>query len=170
GRPVRGTLAPSFADRLDSQTARRAPTIERAFELIARALEPLPGAKSIAFIGHAMGRMNLIGSAPSSGYEKARTALIDARAVVFSLDFTPADSHGLAFGLQRVAIETGGFYAQSLDFPERPTQWLDGAIAGYYVLFVDKPEDSTGRRDLSVALTRRQGRAYATAAYSNTRQ
>jgi len=168
--PVRGPLAPSFADRLDSQTARRAPTIERAFELIARALEPLPGAKTIAFISHAMGRMSLIGSAPSSGYEKARTALIDARAVVFSLDFTPADSHGLAFGLQQVAIETGGFYAQSLDFPERPMQWLEGAIAGYYVLFVDKPEDSTGRRDLSVALTRRQGRAYATAAYSNTRQ
>lgn len=86
-------------------------TIERAFELIARALEPLPGAKAIAFISHAMGRGNLLGTAPSAGYEKARSALIDARASVFSLDFTPADSHALAFGLQKVAIETGGFYA-----------------------------------------------------------
>jgi len=168
--PPRGPLAPSFAGRLDSQTARRASTIERAFELVARALEPLPGAKTIAFISHAMGRMNLIGTATSPGYEKARTALIDARAVVFALDFTPADTHGLAFGLQKVASETGGFYAQSLDFPERPMQWLDGAIAGYYVLFVDKPEDSGGKRELSVALTRRQGHTYATATYSNSRQ
>lgn len=168
--PAHGSLAPSFAGRLDSQTASHASTIERAFELIAGALEPLPGAKTIAFISHGMGQRNLIGTAPSPGYEQARSALIDARASVFSLDFTPADSHALEFGLQKVASETGGFYAQSLDFPERPIQWLDGAIAGYYVLFVDKPTDSTGRRDLSVALTRRQGRAYATATYSNSRQ
>jgi len=167
--PARGPRAPLFASRLDSQTARGASTIERALELIARALEPLPGAKTIAFISHAMGRMNLVGSGPVAGFEEARSALITARASVFSLDFTPADSHTLALGLQKVASETGGFYVQSLDFPERPIQWLDGAIAGYYVLFVDKPEDSTGRRDLSVALTQRQGRAYATATYSNSR-
>jgi hypothetical protein len=114
--------------------------------------------------------MNSVGTAASVGYDKARSALIDARASVFSLDFTPADSHTLALGLQKVAIETGGFYAQSLDFPERPMQWLDGAIAGYYVLFVDKPEDSKDRRSLSVALTRRQGHAYATTTYPKSQR
>ena len=167
--PASGPRAPSFADQLDSQTARGASTIERAFELIAQALEPLPGAKTIAFISHAMGRMNVVGSGPAAGYERARSALVNARASVFSLDFTPADSHTLAFGLEKVASETGGFYVHSLDFPERPIQWLEGAIAGYYVLFVDTPQGSTGRRDLSVALTQRHGRTYATATYSNSR-
>jgi hypothetical protein len=118
--PACGPFAPSFAIGLNSQTAHSASTIERALELIARAVEPLPGAKVIAFISHGMGRIDLIGTTSSAGSEEARSALIDARASVFSLDFTPADSHSLAFGLQKVASETGGFYAQSLDFPERP--------------------------------------------------
>lgn len=173
--PVRGPQAPSLAGRLDSQTARRAYTIERAFELIARALQPLPGAKTIAFISHGMGRLGRRSSTDGDasvapGYENARAALSDARASVFSLDFTPADVHSLAFGLQRIAAETGGFYAQSLDFPERPMRWLSGALSGYYVLFVDKPDVPPAKRDISVVLTRRQGTAFASASYTTSQR
>jgi hypothetical protein len=138
--------------------------------LIARALDPLPGAKTIAFISHDNGPTAL-DRQRAIGWLQEGTKRADRRPGERLLaGFTPADSHALALGLQKVAIETDGFYAQSLDFPERPMQWLDGAIVGYYVLFVDKPENSTGWRDLSVALTRSQGRAYATATYSNSRQ
>ena len=49
------------------------------------------------------------------GYTEARRALTAARATVFSLDMTVADTHSVAYGLQRIAEETGGFYASSLD-------------------------------------------------------
>lgn len=166
------TVAPSPAAslmaHLDAQTGRRTYTIERAFELIGQALERLPGSKAIAFFGHGMGRMNLGGDVSvEKGYTEARRALTAARATVFSLDITMADAHSLAYGLQRIAEETGGFYASSLDFPERPMRWLAGALSGYYVLFVERPEHADKARDVTVALTRRQAHVFATSSYSN---
>lgn len=110
--PVYASPAPSLVERLALQTARRTYTIERAFESIARALDPLPGAKTIAFFGHGMGRRSTISGDVSAapGYNAARRALTAARATVFSLDFTDADTHSLEYGLQRIAEDTGGFY------------------------------------------------------------
>jgi hypothetical protein len=85
---------------------------------------------------------------------------------VFSLDFTDADTHSLAFGLQRIAEETGGCYGHSLDFPERPMRWLTGALSGYYVLFVEKPEKSIGEGEISVTLARRTGHVFASSTYA----
>jgi VWFA-related protein len=169
--PVYVSPPPSLVDRLDPQTARRTYTIERAFELIARALDPLPGAKTIAFFGHGMGQMGRRSSdsgdmSAAPGYDAARRALTAARATVFSLDFTDADTHSLQYGLQRIAEETGGFYGHSLDFPERPMRWLTGALSGYYVLFVEKPEKSIGAGEISVTLARRTGHVFATRTYS----
>ena len=158
--------APSLVAHLDAKTARRAYTIERAFELIGNALEPLPGSKAIAFFGWGMGRLT-VGTTGSvaNAYAKAERALTNARATVFSLDITMADSHSLAVGLQRIAADTGGFYASSLDFPERPMRWLSGALRGYYVLFVDPPDQQMKARDVSVVLTRRQAYVFATPSY-----
>jgi len=169
---VYASPAPSLVDRLDPQTARRTHTIERAFELIARALDPLPGAKTIAFFGHGMGQMGRRGTgsgdmSAAPGYDTARRALTAARATVFSLDFTDADRHSLEYGLQRIAEETGGFYGHSLDFPERPMRWLAGALSGYYVLFVEKPDHSIGEGEISVTLARRAGHVFATSTYSS---
>jgi VWFA-related protein len=171
--PVYASPAPSLVDRLDPQTARRTHTIERAFELIAAALDPLPGAKTIAFFGHGMGQMGRRNTdsgdmSVAPGYDAARRALTAARATVFSLDFTEADSHSLEYGLQRIAEETGGFYGHSLDFPERPMRWLAGALSGYYVLFVEKPQNSIEAGEISVTLARRTGHVFATSTYSST--
>jgi VWFA-related protein len=163
--------APSLVERLDLDAGHRAYTIERAFELIAQALRPLPGSKTIAFFGHGMGRMNPRGDMSAApGYDKARNALAAARATVFSLDIAQADSHSLQYGLQRIAEETGGFYAHSLDFPERPMRWLAGALSGYYVLFVERPQRPAAATDISVTLKRGDGHVFATAGYSNPRR
>jgi VWFA-related protein len=165
GRPptAEASPAPSLLAHLDQNTGRRTYTMESAFELIAHALEPLPGSKTIAFFGHGMGQINRDGEwSAGKGYENAQRTLIAARAAVFSLDITKADSHSLAAGLGRISEETGGFYASSLDFPERATRWLAEAISGYYVLFVDKPAKVDASRELAVSLTRRQARVFAT--------
>jgi VWFA-related protein len=168
---VHASPAPSLVNRLDPRTARRTYTIERAFELIANALAPLPGAKTIAFFGHGMGQTGRRSTdegdvSAAAGYDAARRALTAARATVFSLDFTDADTHSLEYGLERIAEETGGFYGHSLDFPERPMRWLAGALSGYYVLFVEKPEKSIGAGESSVTLARRTAYVFATRTYS----
>ena len=43
---------------------------------------------------------------------------------------------------------------------------LSGALAGYYVLFVEKPETQRVLHDIDVELTSRKGRVFATSSYS----
>jgi VWFA-related protein len=167
-RPPTLAASPAPSLHLDARTARRTYTIERAFDLIAQALEPLPGSKAIAFFGWGMGSINRNGDVSvGKGNTDTSRALTAARAAVFSLDITSADTHSLAYGLQRIAEETGGFYASSLDFPERPMRWLAGALSGYYVLFVERPEHDDKARDVMVGLTGRQGHVFATSSYSS---
>jgi hypothetical protein len=43
---------------------------------------------------------------------------------------------------------------------------LSGALAGYYVLFVEKPDSLRATHDVKVTLTRHSGRVLATSSYS----
>lgn len=139
--------------------------IERALELIGEALEPLPGAKSLVLIGHGFGRFSRSGVTMEYDYGPARDALIASRTSVFSLDVTNADYHSLEAGLQLISEQTGGFYARTNVFPDFAMQRLSGALAGYYVLFVEKPETRRAMHDIEVQLTRRKGRVLATRSY-----
>jgi hypothetical protein len=85
---------------------------------------------------------------------------------VFSLDVTNADYHSLEAGLQLVSKETGGFYARTHLFPDIAMRQLAGALAGYYVLFVEPPESRRAVHDLEAELTRRKGRVLATTSFS----
>jgi VWFA-related protein len=154
---------PSLAARLEPAAGKRTYDIEKGLHLIADALEPLPGAKTIVVFGHGFGRFNPRTEAVEMehGYEDASRALVAARASVFSLDVTRGDHHSLEFGLQRVADETGGFYARTHEFPERAMHFLAGALAGYYVLIVEKPDLEPGMHGVDVELTRRKGTVYA---------
>ena len=87
----------------------------------------------------------------------ARRALVASRTSVFSLDVTDADYHSLEAGLQLVSEQTGGFYARTHIFPDLAMRRLSGALAGYYVLFVEKPESRRTIHDIEVDLTRRKG-------------
>ena len=78
-------------------------------------------------------------------YGEARRALQAARASVFCLDVTDADSHTLEAGLQMTAEDTGGFFARTHLFTEQAMQRLAGALAGHYVLFVEATAPSDKR-------------------------
>ena len=163
---VQAASIPSLVERLDPGKGRRTYTIERALELIGEALKPLSGSKSLIMIGHGFGRFSGGSVTMEKAYGPARDALVASRTSVFSLDVTNADYHSLETGLQLVSEQTGGFYARTHIFPDLAMQRLSGAIAGYYVLFVEKPEGRRGTYDIEVALTSRKGQVLATRTYS----
>jgi hypothetical protein len=116
-------------------------------------------------VGHGFGRLGLSGKRMENDYEPARQALVASRTSVFSLDVTNADYHSLEVGLQLVSDETGGFHERMHIFPGQAMRRLSGALAGYYVLFVERPERRRTSHDVSVKLTRRDGVVFTTSSY-----
>lgn len=161
---VQAAYAPSLVERLDPDRGRRTYDIERALELIGEALEPLPGSKLLVLIGYGFGRFSSGGVTMENGYGPARRALVASRTAVISLDVTDADYHSLESGLQLISEQTGGFYARTHLFPDLAMQRLSGVIAGYYVLYIEKPESRRATRDIEVQLTHRKGHVLATSA------
>jgi len=148
---------PSLLPAYERGAARRAASAEAALAVLGRALQPLPGTKSLAFFGWGLGRLSggLFSMRPE--YEEAQRALTDARVVVFSLDVTDADHHTLEVGLQNVAEATGGFYARTHDFPSLAMDRLEYALLGHYTLSFEKPLLPRGRHDVSVRLVAGKG-------------
>jgi VWFA-related protein len=144
----------SLLARLTPERAARTWTIEDAFRQVGEALMPLPGAKSVVFVGHGFGELTPAGVLLSSTYAEARAALHAARATVFSLDVTEADYHSLEVGMQSVAHDTGGFFARTHLFPDFAVARLAGALAGYYVLFAEMPVLGRGAHEIEVRLKR----------------
>jgi hypothetical protein len=80
---------------------------------------------------------------------------------------TKADYHSLEAGLQLVSEQTGGFFARTHLFPDLAMRNLAGALAGYYVLFVEKPTTAVGTHDIAVELIRRKGNVLARTAFAD---
>jgi VWFA-related protein len=149
---------PSLAAFLTLEDSRRASTPEEALLVTARALEKLPGAKSLILFGWGLGDWIAgVGGRMSSHYEAARQALSAARVTVFALDVTQADAHSLEFGLETVAEDTGGIYEKTFRTPDAAMAKLTNALAGYYLLAFEKPPLSRGRHRLQVDLVGRGG-------------
>ena len=148
---------PSLVERLAPDSVRHVYGIERALELVGDALKPLPGSKSLVLVGHGFGRFSSSGMTMEDGYGAARRALVGSRTSVFSLDVTDADYHSLEAGLRLVSEQTGGFYARTHIFPDLAMRQLSGALAGYYVLFVERPDSARTSHEIEVDLTRRKG-------------
>jgi VWFA-related protein len=164
--PVLVSFPLSLVEHLGADSGRRAYGIERALQLIGEALQPLPGSKSVVLIGHGFGRFSGSGVTMESDYHAARQALVESRTSVFSLDVTDADYHSLEAGLQIVSEQTGGFYERTHVFPDLAMRRLAGALAGYYVLFVERPESRRTLHDVRTELTRRKGRVFAATSFS----
>jgi VWFA-related protein len=152
-RPVETASEVSLFSRLSAANARRTYTIERALHLIADALHDLPGSKSLVLVGHGFGRFSWTGVMMEHGYSEARRALVAARTSVFSMDVTNADYHSLEAGLQLVSKQTGGFFARTHLFTGQAMKRLAGALAGYYVLFVDRPDVGRGVHRIEVEMS-----------------
>jgi VWFA-related protein len=131
---------PALAKRLDRQEMLKAASPEAALIIVANALRPIPGPKSIILFGWGLGRLTPSGVMMESKYVPARQALESARASVFSIDFTQADYHSLEAGLGKVADDTGGFYAKTFHFPKIAVDRLQKTLAGHYELEVRKPD------------------------------
>ena len=168
-RPPRVEPSPgvSLLATLSADEARRTYSIEKSLELIGRALQPLPGVKSVVLVGYGFGRLGPIGVSMENAYGPAVRALLAARASIFSLDITRADYHSLEAGLQLVADETGGFYLSTYRVPSSfALKQLAGVLAGAYTLFVEKPKGgSSAWHDLDVKLRGRKGTVHAPAGY-----
>ena len=160
-RAVTASRDVSLLSRLDRTSDSRIFGIEHALRRIAESLEPLPGAKSIVVLGYGFGRFGSGGVILMDGYEEASAALQRARVSVFTLNVTQADFNSLQAGLQTVSAETGGIYASTYLFPSRAIQRVGQALAGYYVLFVEKPDIARGTHRIEVRLTKRKGTVIA---------
>jgi VWFA-related protein len=161
--PVSTSLDVSLMPRLDPQD--RIFSVERALQRIAESLEPLPGAKSIVLLGYGFGRFGAGGVILMDGYDEASAALQRARVSVFTLNVTQADYNSLQAGLQTVSAETGGTYASTYDFPALAIRRVGQALAGHYVLFVERPALKEGAHRIEVRLTHRRGTVLARSSY-----
>lgn len=139
-QPPRIVPMPALSKRLDRNEMRKAGSPEAALIIVANALRPIPGPKSIILFGWGLGRFVGSGVIMEKKYPAARQALESARASVFSIDFTQADYHSLEVGLGQVAGDTGGFYAKTFNFPKMAVDRLRKTLAGHYELEVRKPD------------------------------
>ena len=157
--------APSLAAHFDHRAALRAAEPESALLVVANALKPLPGAKSVVFFGWGLGRLTGAGIIMGADYGPARQALAEARAAVFALDVSDADYHTLEVALEKVAEDTGGFYMKTHDFPQLAMNLVEGAIHGYYVLSFESPVRRRGTHSLEIDLAGRKGTVLARNAF-----
>lgn len=148
---------PSLATYFDYRAAKDAATPEKGLLVLAKALEKLPGNKSLVFFGWGLG--NLFNRRVWMGpdYARARYHLQNGRVSVYSIDVTDADYHTLEVGLEQVAEDTGGFYVKTNNFPDQAVMRLEGALAGHYVLVFACPAQEHGEHSLAITLVNAKG-------------
>ena len=162
---------PLLARTFDRDAGRKAYSMEQALAVLGGALERLPGSKSVVLVGHGFGRMTgggglgaaRVGFEPE--YRDARRLLSRARATVYCLDVTRADSHTLETGLMSVAEDTGGFFLRTHWFPGQAVSRLGEALSGHYELSFEKPDLPRGEHVIRVELLGRKGVVFARRTY-----
>jgi VWFA-related protein len=147
----------ALAGSFDPAAAFDAASPERGLEVMAEALEALPGEKVIVYLGWGLGRFGSFGVTMTPAFAPAVRALRRAKASVFVLDVTSADYHSLEVGLEAVAAETGGTYAKTHVLTGLATDFLAQAISGHYVLTLDAEALTLERGEVTVDLQGRKG-------------
>jgi VWFA-related protein len=165
------TSQPSIARYLDRAAARKAATTDRAIEVLARALEPLPGGKSMVFFGWGLGSTvgGITGAVASESkdYSDMIYSLGRARVNLFTLDVADADYHTLEDYLKQVSQVTGGSYQKTHLFPALGMDLVRRAISGRYVLVIVKPRGTRGDHEIDVELVGKKGFVYARQYYQD---
>jgi hypothetical protein len=163
--PIEPSDAPSLAAQLDREEARSAASPEEALLAIGRALQPLPGAKTVLLFGYGLGELVGGGFVLRPDYGRAVAALEQARAAVFCLDVTDAAWHSLEAGLRQVAADTGGEYFKVHENAGAALTRVASALAGHYVLAFERPDGRRGEHRVSLDLSRRAGTVLTRARY-----
>jgi VWFA-related protein len=151
---------PVLARYFDFYGASKAVTPERALLLIARAAQPIPGAKSMLFFGWGFGTIGGLGgpiAIEQRDWFAAMRRIAAARINIFSLDVSDADYHSLETSLRVASDLTGGLYEKTHIFPSLAMERVRRAIAGRYQLVFRRPEGRSGFHSVSVELVGRKG-------------
>ncbi|HXO27729.1 MAG TPA: hypothetical protein VOA80_10320, partial [Thermoanaerobaculia bacterium] len=148
---------PSLARHFDFDAALRAASPERALAVTAAALAALPGEKELVFLAWGLGDFSPMGTKMTPAFAPAVQALTAARASVFVLDVTEAESHSLEVGLRGIADATGGTYDKTNLFPSLAMRQLARTISGYYVLSLDAAALPESGGSVEVELRGRRG-------------
>jgi VWFA-related protein len=155
---------PSLARRLDAAEARACASPEGALELVARALAPIAGGKSLLYFGWGLGTAGGQ-SGPNASEERAWSEamlrMAEARTAVFTLDVTDADRHSLEGSIEQIAEMTGGTYQKTHLFPSLAIDRVGRAISGRYVLVFVKPPGPRGEHSVAVTLTGKKGQVFS---------
>ena len=155
---------PSISQHFDYEAARDAATPERGLFVLARALAPIPGGKTMLFFGWGLGTVGGV-SGPNlterRDFGNALRALAAARTNIFTLDVTDADYHTLEAHLQTMSELTGGTYQKTHIFPGLAMDRVRRAISGRYVLVFVKPQAPHGQHAIEVKLAGRKGEVNA---------
>ncbi|HUL80093.1 MAG TPA: VWA domain-containing protein [Vicinamibacteria bacterium] len=155
--PLPPTPPPSLVAALDGREARAAATPEQALLALGRALERVPGDKTVLLFGYGLGVLWGGHVVLDAAYDAARAALDRARTAVFCLDITDADWHSLEAGLRLVAEDTGGQYFKVHENAGAALARVAAALAGHYVLAFERPLGPRGEHRVHLALARRHG-------------
>ncbi len=158
---------PSLAAHLRREEARAAASPEAALLALGRAPGPIPGAKVVLFFGYGLGEMQGASVVLPPVYDQAVEALDRARAAVFCLDVTEAESHSLELGLQRAARDTGGEYLKVHQNPGAALDRVAAALAGHYVLAFERPDGRRGDHRVRLGLARRRGSVLTRSRYGD---
>ncbi len=165
------TSQPSIGRYLDRDAARKAGTTDRAIEVLARALESLPGGKSMVFFGWGLGSTQggLTGpvASESRDFSEMIYSLGRARVNLFTLDVADADYHSLEDYLKQVSQMTGGRYQKTHIFPALAMEVVRRTISGRYILVVVKPRGTRGDHEIEVELVGKKGYVYARQHYQD---
>jgi VWFA-related protein len=162
--------SPSLARHFDFYSAKRTVTPERSLLLIARAVQAIPGAKSLLYFGWGLGTIG--GLSGPNGMEQreyiaAMRRLAAARINIFTLDVSDADYHTLETSLRVVSDMTGGLYLKTHIFPKFAMDRVRRAIAGRYVLVFKAPDGPRGYHAIKVELFGRDGQVNARTYYED---
>jgi VWFA-related protein len=158
---------PSLLAAYDQQAALDAAVPEAGFKVLAEALEPIPGPKSVVFFGWGLGYRTRSHVRMRKQYGTVRSLFARSGTAIYALDVTEADWHTLEHGLRKAARETGGFYASTWHHPEVALNRLNHAISGYYLVTFAAPVDTVGYHKLRFRLTRANGLIYARDFFEN---
>lgn len=147
-----GDAGPSLAK--DAALCGRSDSIEDAFVCIGSSLRPIPGPKTLLFFGWTLE------SHPFSmriHYPSIIEAIAAAHTTVFALDVSDG-SHRLAAGLKQLAVDTGGTYQETFDFPSFARERVETALEGSYELVFRNPATERGWHGVEVTLADDSGR------------
>jgi hypothetical protein len=158
--PMVPSGALSLVRNLDPSAARSAPSADRALELVAKALEPLPGPKSLLYFGWGLGELASGVVRPKPGFAEARESLRQGRVAFFALDVTWADYHSLEALLRSLSYDTGGLYMSTFHLPRLAMQATAAAVTGHYRLTVVAPDLPPGHHHISIRLVGHRGRVF----------